>query len=164
MYFDSWGKFGLSSLGKAQQPQEQRYPFLVVCAAFPCVHTMVWLPVFGIFSIVRTDWWWCMRLHTRACSVRLRVCVPVAPNIGLGKSLSDPETFILRHLFLTGVQTKYWNWSWLSYNVKYVKGARKAPSVSDCWSLLYSAVLCSLADSTRSRHSRTILNEWLFLL
>ena len=27
--------------GKAQQPQEQRYPLLSVCAVFPCVHTMV---------------------------------------------------------------------------------------------------------------------------
>ena len=29
-------------LGKAQQPQEQRYPFLSLC--------VVWLPVFGIFN------------------------------------------------------------------------------------------------------------------
>ena len=43
--------------GKAQQPQEQRYPFLSVCAVFSCVQTMVWLPlvpVFGIFN-VHTD-------------------------------------------------------------------------------------------------------------
>ena len=40
--------------GKAQQPQEQRYPFLSVCVVFSCVQTMVWLPVFGIFN-VRTD-------------------------------------------------------------------------------------------------------------
>ena len=37
-----------------QQPQEQRYPFLSVCAVFPCVRTVVWLPVFGIFN-VHTD-------------------------------------------------------------------------------------------------------------
>ena len=30
------------------------YPFLSVCAVFSCVHTMVWLPVFGIFN-VHTD-------------------------------------------------------------------------------------------------------------
>ena len=30
------------------------YPFLSVCVAFPCVQTMVWLSVFGIFN-VRTD-------------------------------------------------------------------------------------------------------------
>ena len=40
--------------GKAQQPQEQRYPLLSVCAVFPCVQTMVWLPALGIFT-VRTD-------------------------------------------------------------------------------------------------------------
>ena len=43
--------------GKAQQPQEQRYPFLSVCAVFSCVQTIVWLPlvpVFGIFN-VHTD-------------------------------------------------------------------------------------------------------------
>ena len=34
--------------------QEQRYPFLPACAVFSCVHTMVWLPVFGIIN-VRTD-------------------------------------------------------------------------------------------------------------
>ena len=31
----------LPYLGKAQQPQEQRYPFLSVCAVFSCVQTMV---------------------------------------------------------------------------------------------------------------------------
>ena len=45
---------------KAQQPQEQRYPFLSVCAAFSCVQTMVWLPVLGIFNMRRC---WCMWLH-----------------------------------------------------------------------------------------------------
>ena len=48
------GKFGSPYLGKAQQPQEQRYPFLSMCVVFPCVQTVVWLPVFGIFN-VRTD-------------------------------------------------------------------------------------------------------------
>ena len=38
-------------LGKAQQPQEQRYPFLRVCAVFLCVKTMVRLPVFWIFNM-----------------------------------------------------------------------------------------------------------------
>ena len=41
-------------MGKAQQSQEQRYPFLSVRAVFSCVQTMVWLPVFGIFN-VRVD-------------------------------------------------------------------------------------------------------------
>ena len=34
--------------------QEQRCPFLPECAVFPCVQTMVWLPVLGICN-VRTD-------------------------------------------------------------------------------------------------------------
>ena len=58
------GNFGSSYLCKAQQPQEQRYPFLSVFAAFSCVQTMTWLPVFGIFN-VRTRFR-CMRLHTGA--------------------------------------------------------------------------------------------------
>ena len=44
----------LPYLCKAQQPQEQRHPFLPVCAVFSCVQTMVWLPVFGICN-VRSD-------------------------------------------------------------------------------------------------------------
>ena len=42
---------GSPYLGKAQQPQEQRYPFLSVCVVFSCVQTMVWLPVFAIFNV-----------------------------------------------------------------------------------------------------------------
>ena len=34
--------------------EEQRYPFLSVCAVFLSVRTMVWLPVFAIFN-VHTD-------------------------------------------------------------------------------------------------------------
>ena len=37
--------------GRAQELQEQCYPFLLVSAVFPCVQTMVWLPVFGIFNV-----------------------------------------------------------------------------------------------------------------
>ena len=50
-------EFGWPYPGKAQQPQEQRYPFLSVCVVFSCVQTIVWLPlvpVFGIFN-VHTD-------------------------------------------------------------------------------------------------------------
>ena len=53
-FFLLCGKFGSPYMGKAQQLQEQRYPFLSVCAVFPCVQTMIWLPVFGFFN-VRTD-------------------------------------------------------------------------------------------------------------
>ena len=42
-----WGKLGSPYLGKAQQPREQRYPLLPVCAVFSCLQTM---PVFGIFN------------------------------------------------------------------------------------------------------------------
>ena len=47
-------KIGSPYLGKAQQPQEQCYPFLSVCEEFSCVQTVIWLPVFGTFN-VRTD-------------------------------------------------------------------------------------------------------------
>ena len=46
---------GSLCLGKAQQPQEQRYPFLSACVVFSCVPTVVWLPKC-----------WCMRWHTGA--------------------------------------------------------------------------------------------------
>ena len=49
-FFVPCRKFRSPYLGKAQQPQEQRYPFLSVCAVFLCVQTMVWLPMFGIFN------------------------------------------------------------------------------------------------------------------
>ena len=42
------------TLQGVQQPQEQRYPFLPVCAVFSRVHTMVWVSVSGIFD-VHTD-------------------------------------------------------------------------------------------------------------
>ena len=35
---------------RLQQLQEQCYPFLSVCVAFPCVQTMVWLTGFGMFN------------------------------------------------------------------------------------------------------------------
>ena len=53
-FFVPCWKFWSNSLGKAQQLQEQRYPFLSVCAVFSCVRTMVWLPVFGIFNVAQT--------------------------------------------------------------------------------------------------------------
>ena len=66
------GKFGLPSMGKAEQLQEQRYPFLSVCAVFSCVQTMAWLPVFGSFNV---------HTHVEACNCtrglywhRKRVC------------------------------------------------------------------------------------------
>ena len=45
------GTFGSPYPGKAQHPQEQRYPFLSVCAVFPNVQAMVRLPVLGIFNM-----------------------------------------------------------------------------------------------------------------
>ena len=46
-------KFGSPYLGKAQQLQEQHYPFLLVCVVFLCVQTMLWLPVLGIFNVLQ---------------------------------------------------------------------------------------------------------------
>ena len=54
IYISRYGKFGSLYLGKAQQPQEQRYPFLSMCAVFSRVQTMIWLPMFAIFN-VNTD-------------------------------------------------------------------------------------------------------------
>ena len=57
---------------RLQQPQEQRYPFLTVCAVFSCVQTKIWLLVLGIFN-VRTDVNACD--CTRGlCGHRKRVC------------------------------------------------------------------------------------------
>ena len=44
-------KFGSPYPGKAEQPQEQLYRLLLVCAAFSCVQAMVCLPVFRIFNV-----------------------------------------------------------------------------------------------------------------
>ena len=42
-------------LGKAQQSQDQHYPFLSVCAVFLCVQTMVGLPVLvRIYLLITT--------------------------------------------------------------------------------------------------------------
>ena len=68
-FFVPCRKFGLPYLGKAQKPQEQRYPFLSVCVVFSCVQTMVWLPVFGIFNML-TDVDACD--CTRGCTDTLR--------------------------------------------------------------------------------------------
>ena len=54
-FFAHCGKFGSPYLGKAQQPQEQRYPFLSVCAVFSCVQTMVW-PVASVNVRTGIDW------------------------------------------------------------------------------------------------------------
>ena len=48
------GNSGRFTWVRLQEQQEQRYPFLIVCAVFSCVQTKVWLPTLGIFH-VRTD-------------------------------------------------------------------------------------------------------------
>ncbi len=50
-------KYGSPYLVKAQQLQEQRYPFLSVCVEFWCNQTMAWLPVFGDFCCDQTMVW-----------------------------------------------------------------------------------------------------------
>ena len=44
------GKFRPPYPGKAQLPQEWRYPFLSVRVVCSCIQTTVWLPVFGTFN------------------------------------------------------------------------------------------------------------------
>ena len=39
---------------KAQQLQDQHYPFLSACAVLSCVQVMIWLPVFEIFNMHRS--------------------------------------------------------------------------------------------------------------
>ena len=48
------GNSGPLTWARLQQLQEQRYPFLTVCAEFSCVQTKVSLPMLGIFN-VHTD-------------------------------------------------------------------------------------------------------------
>ena len=56
-FFDPYGNFRSPYLGKAQQPQEQRYPFLSVSAVCSCVRTVVRLSVSAVCSCVRTVLW-----------------------------------------------------------------------------------------------------------
>ena len=69
------GKFGSPYLGKGQQPQEQRYPFLSECAVFSCVPTMAWLSVFGVFNVYTdADARDCTRGLYESLESRKRVC------------------------------------------------------------------------------------------
>ena len=52
-FFAPCRKFGSSYLSQAQQPHEQRYPLLSVCAVFSCVQTMVWLPALGFLTCAK---------------------------------------------------------------------------------------------------------------
>lgn len=52
------GKFRTPYLGKAQQLQEHRYPFLPVHAVFLVVQTMVWLPALSIFNVQSCWYMW----------------------------------------------------------------------------------------------------------
>ena len=68
------GKFKSPDLGEAQQPEEQRYPFLSVCAVSSCVHRWVWLAVFGIRlcltprAYTKTHKYIHAQVHTLACT------------------------------------------------------------------------------------------------
>ena len=81
------------TLQGVQQPQEQRYPFLPVCAVCSCVHTMVWLPVSGSFN-VHTDG------DASVCTRRLyghrkKVCTEVdsGRNISCRTGDSNPRQY-----------------------------------------------------------------------
>ena len=83
-------KFSLSlagNSGKVQQPQEQRYPFLSVCAVFSCIQTTVWLPVFGNLNV---------RTYTDACDCTRGMyghCKSLHWKLTLGeKALAKPGT------------------------------------------------------------------------
>ena len=79
------GKFRSSFLGKAQQLQEQRYPFLSVCAVSSCVQTMVWLPVFGSFDLYTDEdachCTWGLHRHSKRDSRRKKTlpCIGFKP-------------------------------------------------------------------------------------
>ena len=87
-FFVPFGKFDSLYLAKAQQPQEQRYPLLSVCAVFLCVQTMVWLPSVWDFNI---------RLYVVACDCRRGLCDTVRESAlevdpGGKQSLAAPGT------------------------------------------------------------------------
>ena len=54
-YLSLWGLCGPPYLGMVQQPPEQSYPFLSVCAISLCIQTVVWLPVLQIVLNALTD-------------------------------------------------------------------------------------------------------------
>ena len=95
-------KFGSPNLGMGQQPQEQRYPFLSVCAVFSCVQTVVWLPVLGIFNVhTYIDACDCTRGPSaghrwRVCTEKslaapgTRTCVGIAPGFSVGLTELSP--------------------------------------------------------------------------
>ena len=71
-------KFRLPYLGKAQQPQEQCYLFLSVCAVFLCVLSMARPPAFGILNgHTDVDACSCTRRLYGHCNVCACVCVCV---------------------------------------------------------------------------------------
>ena len=52
---------------QAEQPQEQRYPLLSVCAVLWCPNTAIWLPVLGVLTYAQMSM---MRLQTGAVGTR----------------------------------------------------------------------------------------------
>ena len=53
----------------AQQPQEQRYPFLSESAVFPCDQTKVWLPALGFFNVRADDFCCCLVFDKQVSNV-----------------------------------------------------------------------------------------------
>ena len=45
------GNVGHLTWLRRQQPQEQHYPFLSVCAEFLCIQTIIWMPVLQILNM-----------------------------------------------------------------------------------------------------------------
>ena len=102
---------GSPYLVKLQQPQEQHYPFLPMCAVVVCVQTMECLPVFGIFNV---------RKEVGALN-----CIPVlckhqnwleekSPSSHPGNELSSPP---FKKCSQTSSLMALWNWLSVAYQV-----------------------------------------------
>ena len=100
-------KFGFFYPGKAQELQEQCYPFLLVCAVFPCVQTMVWLPVFGIFNVAQ------MLMHV----IAHRGCMDTIRESALETDSGRKIPCCTRDVNLCQYCT--WIFSWMLYQLSY---------------------------------------------
>ena len=108
-------------LQRLQQPQQQCYPFLPMCAVFSCVQTMVWFPVFGIYkvgihmSVHAIVYGGCMKwvsieswLEEKSLvTLWNQTCISIAPGFSVHNSTSwdIPSPHALHHSFKSNLQT-----------------------------------------------------------